>query len=478
MPSLSVPKKLAFVDIETTGLRPTWDRVIEIGILRVEDGKLVKTFQTLINPGGSLPPEIVMITGINPKDLEDAPTFRQIKDELAEILDGCLFIAHNARFDYAFIKNEFKRLGVKFNPKQLCSAKLSRQLFPRRGHHNLDSIIEKFGIECESRHRAFDDAKVIWDFWQCINSQVPEEKLLDCLQKQLKRPSLPSKIAHSVIKDLPSSPGVYIFYGENGMPLYVGKSINIKTRVLSHFASDHSSGTEMKITQTIESIESVTTCGELGALLLESQLVKKLQPLYNRKLRNSHELIAARKYQTDDGYERIKLERLGEIEDQDLPKIMGIYRSQKTAKTALVNLSKEYELCDNLLGLELGKGGCFSYRLGRCQGACIKKENHHKYNLRFWEAFYKTKIRDWPFDGPVVIKEEDPLEEKEDYFLVDKWCVIKSSMKNLEGLESFDVDAYKILNSYLKSNKNIKSISQLSLDSAGHSSGGSDFQSI
>ena len=134
--------KLALIDIETTGASAPYDRIIEIGILRIENNKVVKKFETLLNPGGQISPFIQNLTGISNSVLENAPSFSDIKSDLAEMLDSCIFVAHNARFDYAFIKSEFRKLGISYSAKQLCTVKLSRMLFPTVPHHNLDSIIE------------------------------------------------------------------------------------------------------------------------------------------------------------------------------------------------------------------------------------------------------------------------------------------------------------------------------------------------
>src|SRR5260221_8389218 len=141
-----LPSKIAFVDTETTGLSVTRDRIIEIGILRVENGKIVKKYQTLLDPGFIFPDVITSITGITPQELVGAPTFRQVKDEIREMLNDCIFVAHNVRFDYAFLRNEYRREHATFSSKHFCTARLSRRLFPKEHSHSLDSIIERFDI--------------------------------------------------------------------------------------------------------------------------------------------------------------------------------------------------------------------------------------------------------------------------------------------------------------------------------------------
>lgn len=456
-----LPDKICFVDVETTGMRPNYDRVIEIGILRVENGKLVKTYQTLINPGGYVPPEIVSITGISPAKLENAPHFWEVRDEILEMLADTVFVAHNVRFDYSFLKSEFKRVGRNFSPKHFCTVKLSRSLFPNYSHHNLDAIIQHFNIKCKNRHRAFDDAKVLWDFIKKAQKSVDEVTFRLALNKALKRPSVPIRLEQKILDALPESPGVYIFYGENGIPLYVGKSINIRERVLSHFSQDIHSSKEMQISRQVESIEAIKTAGELGALLKEAYLVKKLQPVYNRKLRVSRKMVILKTSFNEDGYQKVLLEDTGMIDVSEVNNILGVFRSKKQAKDFLINLARDYSLCEKLLGTENTKGECFGFRLGRCKGACQAKERPIFYNVRCMEAFYRTKLKPWPFEGSILIKEEDQLEEKEEGFLIDKWCYLGRVSKDDKDVQKdyiFDLDTYKILERHLRNPDNLKGV--------------------
>jgi DNA polymerase-3 subunit epsilon len=125
---------LVFVDIETNGLSHSRGRVIEVAAIRVENGLEVGRFNSVIDPQADIPYFISQLTGISRQDVATAPTFRDIGDELAEVMDGALFVAHNVRFDYSFLKHEFKRLNQKFTPKQLCTVRLSRALYPDPSH--------------------------------------------------------------------------------------------------------------------------------------------------------------------------------------------------------------------------------------------------------------------------------------------------------------------------------------------------------
>jgi DNA polymerase III subunit epsilon len=455
---MDLPKNLTFVDIETTGGSVTADRIIEIGILKVRDNKLEKTYETLLNPDRPLPDEIQLLTGIVPSDLEKAPSFFDIKEELEEYFQDSVFVAHNARFDYGFLKQEFLRYGIKFIPRQLCTVKLSRLLFPEHRHHNLDSIIERFQFEIGSRHRAFSDAKILWDFYQKIQGLFPPEKLLQTVSHILKRPNTPPSLKNFDLSHLPEAPGVYIFYGKSGVPLYVGKSKNVKERVFNHFSLSAGNSLEMKIYNQVESVEIIETAGELGALLKESEMIKKLMPLYNRLLRNKEKMTVARKAEHE-GVSVIKLEEIDFIDPDSLDEIMGVFKTKRAARETLVNIAKEFNLCDRFLDLEKTKQACFNYRLGRCMGICAGKEKAIKYNLRFIEAFLNTKIKSWPYKGPILIKEINEISGKEEQFLINNWCVIQKREgdgRNIEDLE-FDLDVYKILKRFLYKNPKLGS---------------------
>lgn len=471
-----LPDKLAFVDIETTGTSARFGRIIEIGIIRVEEGIITKTYQTLLNPQTHLPPEIEMLTGITQKDLEDKPTFREVKKDILEILVDSVFVAHNVRFDYSFLKHEFGREQIDFRLKHFCTVRLSRALYPKERHHNLDALIERFNLKCENRHRAFDDARILWDFYQKAKKDATDETFNDALSIALRRPNIPTNLTEDVLDNLPEQPGVYIFYGENGMPLYVGKSIDIKDRVLSHFSQDLHSLREMNIASQITSIETIPTAGELGALFLESQLIKKLLPLYNRMLRNKRELIGLMKETDDKGYNTIRFESFDRIPVEKLDSFLGFFRSKKETKTFLSDINKEYSLCEKLLGIEKTTAACFGYRLGRCKGACIGKEASLFYNLRFTSAFYKTKIKPWPYDGPILISETNELTGNDEHFLIDKWCYLgnvkipdSDFSNNFDSLELcnsdsnyvFDLDMYRILLRFLNKQENYNKVKAL-----------------
>lgn len=164
-------QNFTIVDIETTGGSPFFSRIIEVGLLKVEKGEVVEEYQTLLNPGQEIPEFVSKMTGITEKDVKGAPTFADIAEDLLARFEDSTFVAHNVNFDYGFLKEEFRRLGWVFNTDRLCTVRLSRNLYKQHKHHNLTALIERHGFQINNRHRAFDDAKVLWDFMQLIQAE-------------------------------------------------------------------------------------------------------------------------------------------------------------------------------------------------------------------------------------------------------------------------------------------------------------------
>lgn len=457
-----LPEKLSFVDIETTGASLNNSRIIEVAIIRVENGKVCDVFSSLINPEEHVPQEILDFTGIDTYELEKAPTFYDLKSEILGLLSDSVFVAHNVRFDYAFLKKEFRMHEVRFNSKQLCTVKLSRNLYPKYRRHNLDSIISRFNITVNNRHRALDDAKAIFEFYERVKDTFPEETIVKAINFNLQRPSIPLNIDQRMLDDVPETPGVYIFYGQNNIPLYIGKSVNLRRRVLSHFSGDHMLGIDMKIAQQVQNIRTIDTAGDLGALIKESQLIKQLQPLYNKKLRNSQNLALLNLRKNESGYEEAVINEAEDITYDNIKDAYGVFKGRGKAKKFLEVISKEHYLCDKLLGIEKTGESCFSHRLGICKGACVNKENPLRYNLRLYTALAGYKIRTWPFDSTIVITESNEENGIKDMLMIDKWRIIEYRSDHFHETDlPFDMDTYKILYTYLNTNKNIRNVKEL-----------------
>ena len=196
VPMLS--QSLIFLDLETTGMVAAHERITEIGLVEVANGERVDSWSQLVNPEKRIPPFIQSLTGISNKMVQHAPRFEQLAPGLFERLEGKLLVAHNARFDYGFLKSEFARLGMSYRSRVLCTAKLSRKLFPEHRRHNLDSLIERHGLKCSARHRALGDAEVLWQFLQKIHAEIDAVRIGAALQAQLAAPGLPAEAPDAI----------------------------------------------------------------------------------------------------------------------------------------------------------------------------------------------------------------------------------------------------------------------------------------
>ncbi len=383
-----IPQRLAFIDLETTGTNPVRDRITEIGVVEV-DGDRITTWNTLVNPGRPIPELIQQLTGIRNEMVAGAPTFAEVAGELAGRLQGKLFIAHNARFDYGFVKNEYQRLGERFRADVLCTVRLSRRLFPQFPRHNLDSLIVRHGLQPHDRHRALADADLLWQLWRVLQREPGEAALAEAVRQQLQRPSLPPHLDPALLEDLPESPGVYLFHGENDALLYVGKSVNLRQRVLSHFAADTREYKEMRLAQEVRRIDWRETVGEFGALLLESRLVKEGQPIHNRRLRRASDLCAWRLEEVAPGDFRPCLVSGQESGFGRAGELFGLFATRREASTALRKIAEAHALCPVILGLEkptLPGRPCFAHQVHKCKGACVGKEAIGLHSARLMAA--------------------------------------------------------------------------------------------
>jgi DNA polymerase III subunit epsilon len=235
-----LPQDLVFVDLETTGGNAAHHRITEIGIVRVEAGVAVEEWSTLVNPECLIPDYIESFTGITNQMVASAPRFADIAPLVLEKLGTAragaapLFAAHNARFDYSFLRAEFRRAGVPFSAKVLCTVKLSRRLFPEHVKHSLDAVMERHGLACSARHRALGDARVISDFWLKLSRELPEPQLAAAARSTIGRHKLPVYLPADLPDELPEGPGIYRLYGAGEELLYVGKSASLRTGVQAH----------------------------------------------------------------------------------------------------------------------------------------------------------------------------------------------------------------------------------------------------
>jgi len=444
---------LAIVDLETTGADPASDLITEVAILTVESSGRTAEWSTLVNPGSPIPGTIQMLTGITNEMVAAAPSFETIAAELFERLQGRIFVAHNARFDYGFLRRALGRCGLKFTAKTLCTVRLSRRLYPAEAHHNLDSLIARHDIECRARHRAAGDADAVWQFLRIAEREHGEEVVAVAARQIAKQPALPPQLDRALVDAVPESHGVYLFYDEGSKPLYIGKSASMRTRVMQHFAATGSArGAELA--RRVHRIEWKRTAGELGALLLEARLVKELAPEFNKQLRPNEGLCGF----AFDG-RRLRFAGAHEIDGETLPYVYGVFRSKRAALQALRGLADAHGLCLQALGFESGpQHACFRHQIGKCAGVCAGKESVHLHHGRLAAALAPWKAAaDWPHAGALGIVERGRDGEEAEVHVVDRWCYLGAARSDAEVAElleggrraRFDFDHYRILARHL-----------------------------
>ena len=442
------------LDLETTGGNAVHDRITEIAAVRVEAGRETARWSTLVNPGVRIPPFIQALTGISDAMVTDAPAFADVAHTLLDLLDGAVFVAHNVRFDHGFVQNELARLELALKVKTLCTVRLSRKLYPQHKGHGLDAILQRHGLHTLARHRAMGDVDVVLQWLKIATEELGADLLQRSAQELLQGSACVPPQLETTIVDIPDTPGVYLFFGEGPLPLYIGKSVNMRTRVMSHFQSAARVAREMRILTEIRRVEWIETAGELGALLLESRLVKEKQPVYNRQLRREKALCSWQLQEDPQANPLVQLVQLDALEPSQWGQLYGTYRSKRQATDALRLLSETQGLCPQLLGLESGKGACFACQIGRCKGACAGKESRLLHRARLQMALAQQRLQAWPHPGRLAIREYRAESDRTDIHVFDHWCHVAtvSDLSELAELEhtrhaalAFDLDTYRLL---------------------------------
>jgi DNA polymerase-3 subunit epsilon len=443
--------RLAFLDVETTGADPREDRITEVGLVLVDDGRLVEEWSSLINPGREIPLGIETLTGISNEMVRHAPGFAEVSLDLAARLEDRLLIAHNARFDYAFLRHEFRRAGMPFAAHVLCTVRLSRALFPEHRHHNLDALITRFGLTCETRHRALPDARVLVDLTRAIAMRVPAAALAAAHDSVMLSPHLPAGLNAPLLEDLPDAPGVYVLYDPQGAPLFAGRATNLRSQVLAHWSDRGARAREVRAALQSGSLEWYPSAGPLGTALRQLRLIESLAPRHNRPPRNRGEAWAIHWVPGADTLALVDLQDgAGPVTD-----LFGPFRSRQDALAALRGLGREHALCLQALGLEPMSGPCSAYALQQCRGLCAGAETSAKHALRLMQALARIRLPAWPFAGPVAIVEEDTARTREELHVVDNWRYMGSVRTTAEAQDlcaeggrapGFDVDIFRVLN--------------------------------
>jgi DNA polymerase III subunit epsilon len=370
----------SIIDIETTGGNPYRDKITEIAIYLHDGTQIIREFHTLINPERKIPYFISRMTGITDEMVARAPKFYEVAKTIVELTENSVFVAHNASFDYNFIKTEFKNLGFFFQRECLCTVKLSRKIIPGYKSYSLGKLCNDLNIIIENRHRAQGDALATVKLFELLVHEKPTEIFVETLGIKFNNNPVNPVITRETIEQLPQKTGIYFLMDEHGSIIYIGKSKDIRQRVLSHL-SNVKTKRALEMVQKITNIEYEVTGSELLALLKESEEIKNHKPLYNRAQRRSLYNYGLYSYTDFNGYTCLKVEKTinGAVPHT-------CFASLDKAKEFLFTLTEKFNLCQNLTGLYATKSACFQYAIKQCRGACMGVEPADSYNLRVKDA--------------------------------------------------------------------------------------------
>jgi len=369
----------SIVDIETTGNGYKGQKITEISIFLFDGKQIVDEFTSLVNPEQHIPPFITNLTGITDAMVRYAPKFYEIAKQVQEFTKDTIFVAHNVNFDYNIIRDEFKSLGFDFKRKKLCTVRLSRKIIPSLRSYSLGNICAIENIPINGRHRAKGDAEATTELFRRLIERDDNFIINTFLNPRSKQATLPPLLSKSVVDNLPEKPGVYYFKNSAKEIIYVGKAINIKQRVISHFYDKKKK--ERELCLETANISYAETGSELLALLLESSEIKTKFPKYNQSQKNQNASIGLFSYEDQRGVIHLAFNKLKLV-----PKPIMTFYSLQECRVFLEKLCEEFELCPKYCHLQTNVKSCFHYQIKTCKGVCCEKELVSAYNKRVIKA--------------------------------------------------------------------------------------------
>jgi DNA polymerase-3 subunit epsilon len=449
----------AITDVETTGGTMKQTRITEIAIVLHDGEREIDRFSTLVNPECSIPLYIQRLTGINDKMVMDAPKFYEIAKEIVELYQDTIFVAHNVGFDYKVIRQEFANLGYDFRMHHLCTVRAARKIFPGYASYSLGNICDDLGISIAARHRALGDTEATAILFKEMY-QRDSEQIISLIKKEVLPVMLHPGLSLQKLEELPNATGVYLLKNDQDKIVYIGKSNNIKQRVLQHL-KNNSSRRAIQLREAIVDVEFILTGSELAALLLESDLVKTHQPIYNRQLRKSKFHFGLYTYTDQNGYIRLFSDKISKQHITPLT----TFETKAEANKFIGQKTEYYQLCQKLNGLYPTQNACFAYHTRQCKGACVEEEETEAYNERVNQLINRLSferknayiidkgrnikeisiflLENGAFVGygymPILMQQKPPLEWKE--FI---------------AIRKEDKDARRIVQSYLRNNKSVQ----------------------
>ena len=391
--------------------------------------------------------------------LKSAPKFYEIAKRIVEITEGCILVAHNAKFDSRVLKTEFNRLGFSFERKTLCTVELSKQLIPNLPSYSLGKLVRSLGIPVSDRHRAAGDATATVKLFKVLLDKDIEKTIIkDAIRTEPKYQMEPKLT--EIISNLPAVTGVYYIHKHDGEIIYIGKSKNIKSRINQHFTGQTTKSKKIRLEVATVSYEK--TGSELVALLKESEEIKRNKPKFNRALRRTIFTHGLFSFKDSNGYINLKIERI-----KGNQKPITTFSNINAGKSFINKMIEKKQLCQKLCGLYKTKSSCFGYDIKTCLGACVSVESNEAYNKRVLSLIKSNNFKDQNMilidSGREVDERSAILIENGVYkgfayfnlnFQINKIDVLKSILTPMEH----NKDAKHIIQSFMRRNKRLKII--------------------
>lgn len=303
-------QEYAIVDIETTGGNASGSRITEIAIIIHNGTEVIDRWETLVNPQQEIPFAIFSLTGINNEMVRDAPIFDMISEKVLEMLTDRVFVAHNVNFDYSFVRHQLQEAGFKWTARKLCTVRAARKIKPGLASYSLGRLCRSLDIPLNNQHRAGGDADATALLFTSLLEWDTEGEIASMIKKTAQDQRLPPNLPPTDFEQLPEKAGVYYFYNQERKVVYVGKAVNLKKRVASHFTGNSITPQRQHFLRDIHSISFEVCATEFMALLLECAEIKKLWPTYNRALKRFDPKYGLYEYEARNGYRYLAIGKL------------------------------------------------------------------------------------------------------------------------------------------------------------------------
>lgn len=332
-------KEYAIVDIETTGGNAAHSRITEIAIVIHNGTDIIDRWETLINPQKDIPLPIFALTGINNEMVRDAPIFDDISEKIFQMLSGRIFVAHNVNFDYSFVRHQLEEVGFTWTARKLCTVRATRKIRPGLPSYSLGNLCQSLDIPIENRHRAGGDAEATTILFSLLLEWDDEGHIHKMIKNNVSDQRLPPNLAEQEFESLPEKPGVYYFYNKERKVIYVGKAVNIKKRVASHFSGHKITAQRQHFLRDIYAISSEVCGNELMALLLEYTEINKLWPIYNKALKRFEPKFGLYAYEARNGYKYLAVGKLNKLQ-----RCIEVFHNIQDGIRLLRSLTEKFEI--------------------------------------------------------------------------------------------------------------------------------------